>query len=159
MSMRPYMYFGFYFEISEQVPDSITKYSCSSFPKHRVDQSDKFCSKCGAPVVSEEFPRKDRYLNEFEIAERAGISEETLLGTGEIKNKEHRRYFGINVVLDGVRHDQLNEEAFTHVDDDTYVQDGESAFKNKEFDNIVYALSKTFGDKFKLRYGIFTYVI
>lgn len=158
MAFETFHYFGFYFEISEKKTVYKNEYRCKNEHQFGTNQGYSFCPLCGSTVESIEYENGSRYLTWYEVEERLGL-EEWLIGPGEV-SEENKKYFGINCRLDGVREDSFNsDEVYIDLSSMDYQKDLETAMKNKDFVFMIKRLEDEFGDNFKLKYGIFTYVL
>ena len=152
-------YFGFYFEINKQETYYKNEYRCKNGHQFGTNVGYSFCPLCAETVECVEYENGSSYISHMKIEELCGFSEELILPSGEV-SKENKKYHGLNCRYEGVRKDSLDDDAifidFSSVD---YNGDLQKAMQNKDFAYIVKTLEDTFGENFKLKYGIFTYIL
>lgn len=152
-------YFGFYFEIDRKVTSYVKEYKCPNSHQFGTNQGYSFCPLCGERVEEVESQNGWHYLSVLDVEKESGIPEEILLEAGEV-SKEYQKYYGLNRRLEGVRADHFdNGQAYMDLSDVDYEKELDNAMDNKEFAHVVRMLEKTYGEDFKIRYGIFTSVI
>lgn len=164
MSIERYHTFGIFFEINKEIPCFITQYECSEDNSHFssvIENKASFCPVCGKPVQKKQYETQKRFLNVWEIEKGAGLKEETLFGTME-NPKEQLKYFSLNRKLENVLNVDVSDDypcmllMSPEKSPKDYIED---AFKNEDFEEIVDKLKTTYGEHFKIHFGIFTYNI
>lgn len=159
MSYEVCRYFGFYFEIDRKETTYGYEYRCENEHQFGTNKGYSFCPLCGSSVTQIEYENGWQYIKHWDVEELAGFDEGVILQTGEV-SRESSKYFGINCRYEGVRKDTLNDdEIFIDMSSIDHKADLDSAMKNKDFKHIVKKLEDAFGDNFKLKYGIFTYIL
>lgn len=164
MSIKKYHSFGIFLEINKEKTCFLTQHECVEDKNHFssfIEGEANYCPICGEVVISVRREKEKRYLNKWEIEKEAGLEDEALFGTME-NPEELRKYFTINKSLDDVfnidvsddipclHSMRLNKTPKEYIDE---------AYKNPEFKSIIEKLENTYGDHFKIHFGIFTYFI
>ena len=164
MSIEKKHTIGIYLEINKQKPCFSKKYECYENKEHfsnTFKSNVNFCSICGSKVVEREYETGKRYLTTWEIEEEAGIPEEFLFSSDHCP-EEYLKYFSFNRDLDGVFILDISDDnpfIFKFPMDKTAKDYIQEAYQNKDFKSIVEKLEHTYGEHFKIHFGVHTYIV
>lgn len=164
MSFEKYHTLGIFLEINQQKTCYATKYECPDDKGHfssSIKNKANFCPICGKEIIAHDYDIGKRYLNTWEIEKEAGIPEEFLFGPND-GPEEHLKYFSFNRELDGVISLDISDDnpfIFKFPMEKTAKEYIQEAYQNKEFKSVVEKLKDTYGEHFKIHFGVYTYVL